>query len=74
MAYKVFGMKHDETIYARVTKELRGALERERRRMSRIAGAEVKTSVVIRILLERALRAGRKSNANEAPVSEEVQP
>jgi hypothetical protein len=48
-------MKHDRVVAVRVPKELRGSLERERQRMSRIAGAEVKTSAVIRAILERAL-------------------
>jgi hypothetical protein len=50
-------MKNDETIGVRVPGELRDALERERQRMSKAAGAEVKTSAVIRaILLEKLNR------------------
>lgn len=47
--------QNDEIIYARVPGRLKGALERERRRMSKAAGAEVKTSAVIRAILEQAL-------------------
>jgi hypothetical protein len=36
--------------------KLRSAVERERRRMSKVLGTEVKTSVAIRALLERALK------------------
>jgi len=46
----------DEIIYARVPGELRSALEHRRQRMSKTIGAEVKTSAVIRAILERALR------------------
>lgn len=49
-------MKHDQIIYARVPRDLRSALERERKRMSKKAGAEVKTSAVVRALLEQALK------------------
>lgn len=49
-------MRHDETIAIRLPGELREAVERERRRMSRAAGAEVKMSAVIRAILEQALR------------------
>jgi len=48
-------MKHAESVAFRMTPELREALEKERRQMSRAAGAEVKTSAVIRAILERAL-------------------
>lgn len=53
-------MTNDEIIYARVPKKLRASLERERRRMSKAAGAEVKTSSVIRAILEQHLRNARK--------------
>ncbi len=46
---------NDETIGVRIPSELRAALERERQRMSKKAGAEVKASAVIRSILERAL-------------------
>lgn len=52
--------KQDEIIYARVPGELRSALELKRRHMSKAAGAEVKTSAVIRAILERALRKDAK--------------
>jgi hypothetical protein len=44
---------------------LRKALDRERRRMSKAAGAEVKTSAVIRAILEERLRSKRRPTANE---------
>ena len=53
--------KQEAIIYARVPGDLRAALERERKRMSKVAGAEVKTSAVIRAILERALRSKRRS-------------
>ena len=49
------GVKNDETIGVRLPGKLREALERERQRMSRKAGAEVKISSVIRSILEKAL-------------------
>ena len=49
--------KQGAIIYTRVSHQLRNALERERKRMSKAAGAEVKTSAVIRAILERALNA-----------------
>jgi len=52
-------MAHDEALNIRVPSELKSALERERQRMSRKAGAEVKTSAVIRAILEQALRSTR---------------
>jgi hypothetical protein len=54
-------MKNDAIIYARVPGELRDALERERRRMSKVAGAEVQTSAVIRAILEAKLSRRRSS-------------
>jgi len=59
-------MKNDEFIGIRVPGDLRTALERERRRMSKMAGAEVKTSAVIRAILEQALRSKRRSEATAA--------
>jgi hypothetical protein len=59
-------MKHDEFIGIRVPGELRGALERERQRMSKAAGAEVKTSAVIRAILERSLRPVRPKPQSSA--------
>jgi hypothetical protein len=53
-------MKQDGIIYARVPGKLLEALERERRRMSRLAGAEVKTSAVIRAILEEKLSRRRQ--------------
>ena len=57
---------YDEIIYARVPGKLKAALERERQRMSRKAGAEVQTSAVIRSILERALRGKRRSEGARA--------
>jgi len=52
-------MKNDDKLDLRVPAELRGALERERRRMSKMVGADVKMSAVVRAILERALRPAR---------------
>jgi hypothetical protein len=52
---------NDEIIYARVPRKLRGALEQERKRMSKKAGAEVKMSATIRKLLEKALGAEERA-------------
>lgn len=49
----------------RLPRELRRALERERLRMSKALGAEVKTSFVVRSLLERALHPKRRPAAIE---------
>jgi len=49
----------------RLSRELRKALERERLRMSKALGSEVKTSFVVRSLLERALRPKRRTSAIE---------
>lgn len=62
-------MKHDDKVDVRVPHELRGALERERRRMSKAAGAEVKTSAVIRSILERALKPKKKIAARDVGVA-----
>ena len=60
-------MKQDDIIYARVPKTLRRELERERRRMSALAGAEVKTSAVIRAILEQKLcKKQRRQTASAA--------
>lgn len=55
----------DEIIYARVPRELRSALERERKRMSKAAGAEVKTSAAIRAILEQKLLSKRRRATSE---------
>ena len=49
----------------RLPTELRSALERERKRMSKALGAEVKTSFVVRVLLEQALRGKRRPATGE---------
>ena len=50
-----------EIIYARIPQKLKSKLERERKRRSRVAGAEVKTSAVIRALLEQALSSSKRA-------------
>ncbi len=55
--------KQEAIIYARVQLALRRALERERKRMSKIAGAEVKTSAVIRAILEQKLLSKRSTKS-----------
>ena len=47
--------KKVESIAVRLPADLRTALEKERQRVSKKAGAEVQTSSVIRAILERAL-------------------
>lgn len=49
-------MDHDKRVNLRVPKRLWDALEAERTRMSRAAGAEVKVSAVVRSVLERGLK------------------
>lgn len=53
-------MNNDERIAIRLPKRLAEALERERRRVAKVAGAEVKKSAIVRAILERVLlgRAG----------------
>ena len=58
-------MKNEAIIYARVPRKLRGDIELERKRMSKAAGAEVKTSAAVRALLEQAIRLKRRPVANE---------
>jgi hypothetical protein len=58
-------MEHDAKVDVRIPGELRGALERERKRMSKAAGAEVKTSAVIRSILELHLRTKRRHATSE---------
>lgn len=56
-------VKHDKKVDVRLPSELHGALELERRRMSKAAGSEVKTSVVIRSILEQKLLPRRRRAA-----------
>ena len=56
--------QNDAIVGVRMPRKLKGALERERRRMSRAAGAEVKMSAVIRALLEQALSKPKPSRAS----------
>lgn len=57
----------DEYIGIRVPSALKSALAQEQKRMSRKAGAEVKTSAVIRAILEeRLLRQPRSRSATKA--------
>ncbi len=58
-------MENDKFIGIRIPSDMRGALERERLRMSKKAGAEVKTSAVIRAILEQALKPKRRSASSE---------
>lgn len=60
----VTSVKHNEKVDVRLPSALRSALEQERRRMSKTIGAEVKTSAVIRAILEQKLlpkRAARRA-------------
>jgi hypothetical protein len=59
-------MEHDKKVDVRIPGELRGALELERKRMSKKAGAEVKTSAVIRAILEQALKPKRRPASERA--------
>jgi len=58
-------VENNTKVDLRLPNELRSALERERRRMSKAAGAEVKMSAVIRSLLEQALKSKRRPTAIE---------
>ena len=62
----VGSVKNDDKVDVRLPSELRVALEQERKRMSKAAGAEVKTSAVIRALLEQALRGKRRTETAAA--------
>ena len=57
------GMKNSDKLDLRVPVELRSALERERKRMAKALGTDVKMSTVVRSLLERALK--RRSVSSE---------
>ena len=59
-------MSHDISIGLRIPNSMKNALERERKRMSKAAGAEVKTSAVIRAILEQKLDIKRKPKASRA--------
>jgi len=54
--------KHTSKIEVRVPDALTDEIERERKRMSRAAGAELNTSAVIRALLERGLKATKRTS------------
>jgi hypothetical protein len=60
-------VKNDGKIEVRVPKSVLAALEIERRRMSRAAGAEVKMSALVRALISEGVRSrrisGRKARA-----------
>jgi len=58
-------VKHDEILAIRLPADLRKSVERERQRMSRAAGAEVKTSAVVRAMIVRCV-GGSKSGAKTA--------
>jgi hypothetical protein len=55
----------DGKIDIRVPRKMLDALERERKRVSKVTGVEAKTSAVIRALLEQALRAKRQPATSE---------
>lgn len=59
MAKKAVTRVHDSKVDVRIPKKLSRALEDERRRMSAEIGTELKTSTVVRALLERALPEAR---------------
>ena len=61
--FTVSSVKHDEFVGVRLPRQLRGAIERERLRMSRAAGAEVKLSAVIRAALEKQFQQRRRRAA-----------
>jgi hypothetical protein len=58
-------MKQDEIVGVRMPRKLRKEIERERKRMSLAAGAEVKVSATIRALLEQALRSRREQRCDD---------
>ena len=61
---RIFGfVKNNEKVDFRLPSELRTALERERRRMSKKAGNKVKTGAVIRAILEEKLLSKRSARA-----------
>jgi len=60
--------KNDGKVDVRIPLGLQRELERERRRMSKALGTEVKTSVAVRSLLERALKPKRRAASNEHAV------
>jgi hypothetical protein len=59
-------VKQDEIIGIRIPHKLRAALEQKRQRMSKAAGAEIKTSAVVRSILERDLIPARRSVARRS--------
>ena len=54
-------MKNDKIIQARVPSNLLDAIERERKRISKATGEKVKSSAVIRLILERDLFPKRRT-------------
>jgi hypothetical protein len=54
-------VKHTEKVDLRLPPELRNAVELERQRMSERVGREVKTSAVIRAILEKRLLQKRRA-------------
>jgi hypothetical protein len=54
-------VKHTEKVDLRLPPELRNAVELERQRMSKRAGKEVKTSAVVRTILEKRLLQKRRA-------------
>lgn len=55
----------EEILSVRVPSALQNALERQRKRMSKAVGAEVKKSAVVRAILEQALKPKRRSVSSE---------
>jgi len=54
-------VKHAEKVDLRLPPELRNAVELERQRMSKRAGKELKTSAVVRAILEKRLLQKRRA-------------
>ena len=55
-------VKHEGTLSLRLPSDLLDDLEKERRRVSRVVGVDVKTSAVVRSILERDLRRRRTAS------------
>ena len=53
---RMYRISHEDVVSFRLPRELREELERERQRRSKRAGAEVKTSAVIRGFIEAGLK------------------
>lgn len=62
-------MKHDESIAIRVPSDMMRELEKERRRMSRAVGAEIKMSAVVRALIIEGMRLRLRRGARSKSAS-----